>query len=139
MSQIATTIEQSRRLMLAGVSPDSADMYWIGSGATISPEGDDYKLVAEPYRPQNERLNNLHAKAVADRDIYGFDTSADIAFIDDILGRTIPAWSLSRLWDIMKGPLIFPHPTSSTELMAILVAEISNHANDSTLSKELLK
>lgn len=125
--------------MRAGVSLDSADMYWIGSGATISPEEDDYKLVAEPYRPQNERLNNLHAKAVYDRDIYGFDTSADIAFIDDILVRTIPAWSLSRLWDIMKGPLIFPHPTGSTELISILVAEISDRANDGTFSKELLK
>ena len=125
ISQIATTIEQSRRLILAGVSPDSADMYWIGSGATISPEEDDYKLVAEPYRPQNERMNDLRAKAVADRDKYGFDTSADIAFINDILVRTIPAWSLSRLLDIMKSPLVFPHPTSSTELMTILVADIS--------------
>ena len=124
--------------MLAGVSPDSADMYWIGSGATISPEEDDYKLVAEPYRPQNERMNDLRAKAVADRDKYGFDTSADIAFIDDIIARTIPAWSLSRLWEIMEGPLIFPHPTSSTELMAILVTEISDRANDGTLSKEYL-
>ena len=28
MSQIATTIEQSRRLIEAGLNPESADMYW---------------------------------------------------------------------------------------------------------------
>lgn len=144
MSQIATTIEQSRRLMLAAVSPDSADMYWIGSGATISPEEDDYKLVAEPFRPQNERLNDLRAKAVADRDKYGFDTSADIAFIDDILVRTIPAWSLSRLWDAfgldILGGWFSVGSSKSEDVIEELVRMMEQlHANDSTLSKELLK
>lgn len=116
MSQIATTIEQSKRLLAAGLDPRSCDMRWTneveedeGWGFIIMTEVEEYHLeLGQPF----------------------FDFPSD---------PSIPAWSLSRLWDIMKGPLIFPHPTSSTELMTILVSDISERANDGTLSKELLK
>ena len=116
MTQIATTIEQSKRLLAAGLDPASADMCYIEEIITNGIGCIPYKRTWSEYPC--------------------VDTHEEYEGPEPV---SLPAWSLSRLWDIMKGPLIFPHPTSSTELMAILVAEISDRANDGTLSKELLK
>lgn len=74
-TQIATTIEQSKRLLDAGLNPGSADMHYWSSAFEYkdgfwSPQesGNTVRLVAE--RPSKE--------------------------------RDIPAWSLSRLVDILQ-------------------------------------
>lgn len=77
MSQIATTIEQSKRLLEAGLDPGSADMWWT----IIQPlKQDGWKLVpdGQPY----SMLSLYKGEHIA------------LASFEDI-----PAWSLSRLWD----------------------------------------
>jgi len=97
---IATSIEQSRRLLEAGLSYQSADMYWLGSGATISPDEDEYKLNAEPYYPLYERVAESIKREREDRDKYGFDNTIEIEAREDFLSRLFPSWSLSALWKI---------------------------------------
>lgn len=83
-SQIATTIEQSKRLLKAGIAPESADLFWTNNvedeenGYFIIKEAGDFHLEIGHYHfPENE----------------------------------FPAWSLSKLWDICNdsgiGPLNF--------------------------------
>ena len=116
MSQIATTIEQSKRLLAAGLDPASADMCYIEEIITNGIGCIPYKRTWSEYPCVNTREEYEGPEPVS-----------------------LPAWSLSRLWDIMRGLLIIPWPKSSAELITLLVAEISNRANDGTLSKELLK
>lgn len=116
ISQIATTIEQSKRLLAAGIDPASADMCY--ANVEFNPN----------YRPDIRLSVIPYAKCV--------ETYKTVGLIAEGI---VPAWSLSRLWDIMRGFLIIPRPQSSAELITSLVAEISDRANDGTLSKELLK
>lgn len=127
MSQISTTIEQSNRLIAAGIDTNSADMYWLGIGRTISPAEDDYKLYTEPYFP----LYGLVTKAIknekADRENYGFDTSNEISAKEDFLSRLFPAWSLSALWQMIHDldkTYEFPTSLSADELIETLVTTI---------------
>lgn len=66
MSQIATTIEQSKRLLGAGLDPESADMSWV--------------TIDTPWRKESK-------------------TDDVLTFGNSVPHRSIPAWSLSRLWD----------------------------------------
>jgi len=89
MSQIATTIEQSKRLLEAGLDPGSADMWWT----IIQPlKHDWWKLVLDGQ--QYSILSLYKGEHIA------------LASFEDI-----PAWSLSRLWDICNdcgiGPFNF--------------------------------
>lgn len=121
MSQIATTIEQSKRLLAAGLDPRSCDMRWTneveedeGCGFIIMTEAEEYHLeLGQPF----------------------FDVPSD---------PSIPAWSLSRLWDLLSGTILggwFSVGSSTSEdVIEELVRMMEQrHANDSTLSKELLK
>lgn len=101
MSQIATTIEQSKRLLAAGIDPKSADMYWLGSGATISPDEDEYKLYTEPFSPLYERVLAAIMRERVDCVNFGFDNVSEISAKEDFLSRLFPAWSLSRLIDLI--------------------------------------
>lgn len=65
MSQIATTIEQSKRLLEAGLDPKSADMRWETFPGCVP------RLC---YQPDVMPL---------------------------IAPKVTPAWSLSKLWDIL--------------------------------------
>ena len=127
MSQIATTIEQSKRLMKAGLDLERADMYWLGSGKTISPDEDEYKLYTEPFSPLYERVTEAIKNEKADRDNYGFDTSNEIEAKEDFLSRHFPAWSLSALWQIvheLDKTYEFPTTLSSDDLIELLVKTI---------------
>lgn len=70
MSQIATTIEQSKRLLAAGLDPESADMSW------------------HKYRTSKWDL----WVGWSDRELPDF--------------QFVPAWSLSRLWDLLSGTVL---------------------------------
>lgn len=98
---IATTIDQSKRL-LEVISSESADMYYLGSGATISPNNDEYKLYTEPYYPLYERITEAIKRERQDHEQYGFDIGAEIKAKEDFLSRLIPAWSMSKLWDMVS-------------------------------------
>ena len=68
MSQIATTIEQSKRLLNAGLDPGSADMSWV--------------TIDTPWREESKTENVLTVD-------------------NPIPHRSTPAWSLSRLIDLI--------------------------------------
>ena len=72
MSQIATTIEQSKRLLAAGIDPASADMMWV------IPESFDSDWDDKETQEPSLKLQR-----------YG-------RYCDT------PAWSLSRLCDLAK-------------------------------------
>ena len=74
MSQIATTIEQSKRVLEAGLDPRSADMKH--TRLVIESDGDGYCSIGP--------RNNYHIE------------SGRAKFEDEI-----PAWSLSRLIDLI--------------------------------------
>ena len=121
MSQIATTLEQSKRLLAAGLDPKSCDMRWTnevekdeGWGFMIIEEKEEYHLeLGQPFS----------------------DFPSD---------PSIPAWSLSRLWDafgldVLGGWFSVGSSTSEDVIEELVRMMEQRHANDSTLSKELLK
>ena len=76
MSQIATTIEQSKRLLAAGLDPASADMCY--ANVEFNPN----------YLPDIRLSVITYAKCV--------ETYKTVGLIAEGI---VPAWSLSRLWD----------------------------------------
>ena len=107
MSQIATTIEQSKRLLEAGLDPRSADMKH--TRLVIEADGEGYFSIGPR---KNYHIESGHAK-----------------FEDEI-----PAWSLSRLWDILSGTILggwFSVGSSRSEdVIEELVRMLENrHAN----------
>lgn len=72
MSQIATTIEQSKRLLKAGLDPGSADMKH--TRLVIEADGEGYFSIG----PRKD-----------------FHIEVGKTMFED----EVPAWSLSRLWD----------------------------------------
>ena len=76
MSQIATTIEQSKRLLDAGLEPESADMCY--ANVEFNPN----------YRPDIRLSVIPYAQCV--------ETYKTVGLIAE---EIVPAWSLSRLWD----------------------------------------
>lgn len=70
-SQIATTVEQSKRLLAAGLAPESADMSWS--------KWHNSKWELWAHGPSVGEFEEL---------------------------QVIPAWSLSKLWDILSGTIL---------------------------------
>ena len=100
MSQIATTIEQSKRLLAAGIDPKSADMYWGNVDF-----GGCFQITLLPANPHL-----------------------------DINSTISPAWSLSRLWDILSGTILggwfsLGSDTSEDVIEKLVVMIEERHAN----------
>lgn len=106
--------------MLAGLNPRSCDMRWTnevekdeGWGFMITEEEEYHLELGQPF--------------------FGFPSDP-----------SIPAWSLSRLWDAfgldILGGWFSVGSSKSEDIIEELVRMMEQrHANDSTLSKELLK
>lgn len=102
---IATTIEQSKRLLAAGIDPISCDMRWTneveedkGWGFIQTIQEEEYHLeLGQPF----------------------FDSPDD---------SSIPAWSLSKLWDILheSGQMFYEYPTtlSADQVLESLVEAV---------------
>lgn len=84
-SQIATTIEQSKRLMEAGLDPESADMCYIEEIITNGIGCISYKHTWSEYPCVDTHEESEGPEPVS-----------------------LPAWSLSRLWDICNDSGIGP-------------------------------
>lgn len=104
MSQIATTIEQSKRLIAAGLDPESADMCYIEE---IITDG----IGCVPYRR----------------------TWSEYPCVDTHEGSEVPcepvsfpAWSLSRLIDIHRNFDYGPMDDGSSAVIDCLVRAICN-------------
>ena len=87
MSQIATTIEQSKRLLASGIDPESADMYYKNNLPWTDKEP-RYSAVLSDGSP---------AEAL---EWYNKGYTAGGKEPLPLLHFCFPAWSLSRLWDI---------------------------------------
>ena len=102
MSQIATTIEQSKRLIAAGLDPESADMMWV------VPETFD-----SGFDGEDENTPDPQASLKLQRHGRYCDT---------------PAWSLSALWQMVyeldNTTYEFPTELSADELIETLVRTI---------------
>lgn len=73
-----TSIEQSKKLLKLGLSPESADMYWdYDDHYTTTPKEKDYSIIAEPLNPSCSWDN-----------------------VDPYL---IPCWSLGALLDVFPS------------------------------------
>lgn len=107
MSQIATTIEQSKRLLAAGLDPGSADMSW-------------------------------HKYKTSKWDLWVGWSDRELPDL-----QVVPAWSLSRLWDICDdsgiGPFNFGGDSiESSEIVAKLVKWIILGIHDYEVIDEYL-
>lgn len=136
MSQIATTIEQSKRLIEAGLDPKSADMSYFGHGSTVSRDEDEYDLGLIPYGPHVDKLQRHVDNDRADLRNYGLgeEKEIEIELIEDMIARTIPAWSLSRLWDICNdsgtiGWFSLASDTSEDVIEELICMIENRHAN----------
>ena len=111
MSQIATTIEQSKRLLDAGLDPESADMCY--ANVELNPHYfPDLRLTVIPY----------------DQCVEAYKTAGLIA------EGMVPAWSLSRLWDSfgldVLGGWFSVGSSRSEDVIEELVRMLENcHAN----------
>lgn len=112
VSQIATSISQSKRLLAAGLDPESADMCY--ANVELNPNYlPDIRLSAFPY-----------AKCV--------ETYKTVGLIAE---DVVPAWSLSRLWDafgldVLGGWFSVGSSTSEDvieELVRMLENRYANH------------
>lgn len=88
MSQIATTIEQSKRLLAAGINPKSADMYYKNNLPWTDKEP-RYSAVLSAGSP-TEALEWYNK---------GYTASGKEPL--PLLHFCFPAWSLSRLIDLI--------------------------------------
>lgn len=87
MSKIATDLEQSKRLLEAGLDPESADFFWVERKRIGNSAGDssDPEPILNWIRPYDGGL------------MKGTRRCGSISY------NYIPAWSLSRLLDIHSG------------------------------------
>lgn len=104
MSQIATNIDQSKRLLAAGIDPRSCDMRWTkeveedkGWGFILTYQEEEYHLeLGQPF----------------------FDSPSNLSG---------PAWSLSALWKMvyeLDKTYEFPTELSADELIETLVCTL---------------
>lgn len=96
MSQIATTIEQSKRLLDAGLDSGSADMMWRNVALTYD-------------------FGHAMEVATAEPILYAFNAKSE---------DSIPAWSLSRLIDILGDFNYGPMNNGSEMVMECIVMAI---------------
>ncbi len=104
-SQIATTREQSERMLALGIKPETADMVYHYTKSRV--KSLEWELQAKPPTLRGkfwtpERIAKL--KMPFHKHTDGTAMTGEEVF-DSLWGRDIPAWSLSRLLEMM--PLFF--------------------------------
>ena len=104
-SSIATSIEQSKRLIAAGLDPKSADMCYATLDVEDSESYDEllFDLIARPYSEYIKYVGPL-----------------------GLSYRARPAWSLSRLIDIHRNFDYGPMDDGSSSVIDCLVYAICN-------------
>jgi len=112
MSQIATTIEQSKRLLAAGIDPESADMCYKTLDVEDS-ESDDELVFDFITRPYSEYLKYVGPLGLS--------------------YRACPAWSLSRLIDLIAEtgvPMNYGLMKDSSDVIECAVTVLEYQLND---------
>lgn len=93
MSQIATTIEQSKRLLAAGIDPESADMYYKNNLPWTDKEPKYSAILSDGSPVEALEWYNKGYTAAGKEPL-------------SLLHFCFPAWSLSRLWDTLSGTIL---------------------------------
>lgn len=94
-SQICTTREQSQRLLDMGLKPETADMSYHFTNSRV--ESMQWELQTKPPTLRGkfwteERIARLARRGESGEEVF-----------DKLWGKDVPAWSLSRLMDIMPN------------------------------------
>lgn len=110
MPQIATTIESSKRLIEAGLDPNSADMNW----SALAFEKDAYGIW---YPQKGTQIKLLVGKPE---------------------GLNIPAWSLSRLIDIIGSNVPIDGLGTSEAVIEQYVTYIVSYLKSGNIKEEYL-
>lgn len=116
-SQIATTIEQSKRLLAAGIDPESADMYYKNNLPWTDKEP-RYSAVPSAGSP-TEALEWYNK---------GYTAGGKEPL--PLLHFCFPAWSLSRLIDLIADtgiPMNYGPMTDSTAVLEHAVNALEYH------------
>lgn len=105
-SKIATTREQSERLLALGMKPETADMVYHYTNSRV--KSLKWELQTKPPTLRGkywtpERIKRLESRFHKHPD--GTPMNGEEVF-DIIWGKDIPAWSLTRLQEIMPGEII---------------------------------
>lgn len=114
MSQIATTIEQSKRLLAAGIDPESADMYYKNN---------------LPWTDKEPRYSAVLSAGSPAKDLEWYNKGYTAGGKEPLplLHFCFPAWSLSRLWELNSKSyyrLSCPSIKSPEEIIEALVSFI---------------
>lgn len=114
MSQIATSIEQSKRLLDAGVPKESADMYYKNN---------------LPWTDKEPRYSAVLSVGSPSKVLEWFNKGYTAGGKEplSLLHFCFPAWSLSVLWQVvheLDKTYDFPSELSADELMETLVKTI---------------
>lgn len=131
MKQIATTIEQSKRLIACGVAPKSADMcrlFYDADGdqvcydETYSEDNDEHFLLTEYYGEDNVEVScELVPKSFGDYD-HSFENDS-------------PAWSLSALLALLPDSIkrneysTYDLELSKTSIAYVYYADMDSYLN----------
>lgn len=98
-TQICTTVEQSERLLAAGVSPETADMVYHHKNSRV-PALEWELRCTPPVLRTTTKMNIDRLVSPLHKNIDGTPMTGEEVF-DKIWGKDIPAWSLSKLIDMM--------------------------------------
>lgn len=92
-SQICTTKEQSQQLLDMGLKPETADMVYHFTGSRV--EAIQWELKTKPPTLRGEFWTEERIARLARRGESGEEV------FDKIWGKDVPAWSLSRLLELL--------------------------------------
>ena len=109
-SKIATTKEQSERLLALGLKPGTADMVYHYTKSRV--KALEWELKPQPPTLRGkfwtpERIAKLSSPFHKHAD--GTPMTGEEIF-DELWGKDIPAWSLSRLWELLPVEVPDPKP-----------------------------
>lgn len=98
-TQICTTLEQSNRLLRAGVRPETADMTYHHKNSRV-PALEWELRCTPPVLRATSKMNIDRLVSPRYKNIDGTLMTGEEVF-DKIWGKDIPAWSLSKLIEMM--------------------------------------
>ena len=110
-TSIATTREQSERLLSMGVKPETADMVHHHSNSKVKQLEWELRACAPTLR-SNCCMNISKLSSPFHKRSDGTQMNGEEVF-DSIWGKDVPAWSLSRLISMMPEKFIIGRKTGS--------------------------
>lgn len=122
-TQIGTTVEQSEKLIEAGLNPNTADLHYNNASYKGPNYNDELILSNFPYTKAIELYRNT-------------------GFTESLFFKCIPSWSIGALWHILYSNKVVlslnPMTISPEQLIELLVDHIVYSIEGGYLSPILL-